>query len=97
MTRSLYFGGKTTESNGLQDTKNLFSNFYCINQFLKYSIIYFIQIVFMYEVGKCPKQRGSDSLLLLHHSMREGKKEETFGGSKGDVGSYDSSQFPIDV
>ena len=29
--------------------------------------IFFIQITFMYEVGKCPKQRGSESLPLLRH------------------------------
>ena len=29
--------------------------------------LFFIQLIFMYEVEKCPKHSGSESLPLLHH------------------------------
>ena len=44
-----------------------FHNFIAPNRFLKIFRLFFIQLIFMYEVGKCPKHSRSESLPMLRH------------------------------
>ena len=44
-----------------------FHNFIAPNRFLKIFRLFFIQLIFMYEVGKCPKHSRSESLPILRH------------------------------
>ena len=46
--------------------KGNFLNFIAPNIFFKLRL-FFIQLFFIYEVGKCPKHSGSESLPLLRH------------------------------
>ena len=47
--------------------KDSFLNFFCTLQFLNFFRLFFIQLIFMYVVGKYRKHSGSESLPLLRH------------------------------
>ena len=63
-----YMNGKKALENMTIDynlNKDGFLNVIVQSLFQKFRL-FFIKLIFMYGVGKCPKHTGSDSLPLLH-------------------------------
>ena len=75
-TQMLLFDNMAVNMNGEKPLLNMMMDFSIHNgsfkillhqTFFKKLRLFFIQLFFIYEVGKCPKYSGSESLPLLRH------------------------------